>query len=173
MTENPLRKILQDALPEIDFGVMAHGFAEHGRDYRFIVEIGRVGTFALVFTHVVQLSYATRVTDEVWRRSWGDEFTDYRAWEAAGEPDGYVFGTNWSLAYPGITVLTEHRDAISWSERLGRAMHGAQVETDRFSIVLIYSDARLTQLSSDDLTVSKVLIPLDGPSKWQEAPRDE
>lgn len=39
-------------------------------------------------------------TDEVWPRSWSDEFSDYQRWVSAKEPDGYVWGTNWSLAYP-------------------------------------------------------------------------
>ena len=164
MAENPLREILQNQLPEIDFGVMKHGFADHGRDYVFVVqnsfEVGR-GTYELTFTHVVQLNYETRVRDEVWRRSWGDEFTDYSAWQAAGEPGGYVFGTNWSLAYPGITILDDHADALSWSRRLSRPMHAAQIETDRFSILLVYGGAQLSRLSSDASTVGKVIIPLD------------
>jgi len=31
-----------------------------------------------------------------------DRLTDYVEWEAAGKPDGYVWGRNWSLAYPGL-----------------------------------------------------------------------
>ena len=163
MSENPLQELLQSGLPEIDFGVMSHGFMEHGRDYRFIIEIGRAGTFELLFTHVVQLNYATRLSSEGWQRSWGDEFTDYQRWEASGEPDGYVFGTNWSLAYPGVTVADDNSDAIRWSRDLGRPMYAAQIETDRFSIVLVYADVRMTQLSSEASTVGKVLIPLNGP----------
>jgi len=165
MARNPLRELLDKELPEIDFGVMNHGFADHGRDYIFIIEIASGGTFELLFTHVVQLDYQTRVADEVWQRSWADEFTSYQAWEAAGEPDGYVFGTNWSLAYPGVTAMDEHSDAVSWSRRLNQPMHAAQVETDRFSILLVYSGVRLRRLSAENSTVSKVIIPLD---EWSE-----
>ena len=166
MTENPLIAILRDQMPDLDFGVMHHGFADHGRDYVFIVEIGgqlRPGTYELIFTHVVQLDYKTRVRDDVWGKSWGDEFTDYRAWEAAGEPDGYIFGTNWSLAYPGVTVLAESAEATDWSGRLGKQMFAAKIETDRFGIVLVYSGARLRQISTDSSTVDRVVIPLAPP----------
>ena len=159
-------------MPQMDFGVMNQGFKDHGRDYFFIVQIGGElgpGTYELVFSHVVQLNYETRVGPEVWQRSWGDEFTDYAAWEAAGEPDGYVFGTNWSLAYPGVTILEGNREAVSWSDRLGRQMHAAQIETDRFSIELVYCDVQLRQLSSDASTISRVVIPL--PAGW-EPPKD-
>ncbi len=62
------------------------------------------GTFDLTFTHVVDLKYESRVGDDIWVKSWEDEFTDYAQWLAAGEREGYVFGAGWSLAYPGITV---------------------------------------------------------------------
>jgi hypothetical protein len=81
---------------------MRHGFADHGRDYVFIIEdcIGtNSGTHELVFTHVVEVRYETRVRDVSWPKSWTDEFIDYQAWRAAGEPDGYV----WARIGPTLT----------------------------------------------------------------------
>ena len=105
---NPLTRLLQERLPAIDVGVMAHGFAAHGRDYFFRLENSfgpTPGTFELTFTHVVEFNYVTAVRDDVWHRSWNDDFTNYVRWENAGEPDGYVFGTNWSLASPGFEAI--------------------------------------------------------------------
>jgi len=115
-----------------DFAVMEHEFAPHGRDYVFVIQ--DAGTRELTFTHVVDLKYATRVHDDLWLRSWTDEFIDHSAWQAAGEPQGYVFGTNWSLAYPGISLPDACPEAEAWSNRLGRQMHAVAVDTDRFSI---------------------------------------
>jgi len=90
-TGNPLTKLLKGTLSEYDFGVLEHGFAPHGRDYRFIIQdslCNDPGTYELTFTHVVDLKYKTRVGEMVWSRSWTDEFTDYAKWKAAGELEG-------------------------------------------------------------------------------------
>jgi hypothetical protein len=134
MDDNPLLKLLNGALSEYDFGVTEHGFAPHGRDYRFLIEdslCSDPGTYELIFTHVVDLKYETRVSEEIWRKSWTDEFTDYTRWKASGEPEGYVFGTDWSLAYPALGMLKESAEAQDWSSRLHLPMFAASVETDR------------------------------------------
>jgi len=160
---NPLGGLLDGTLSACDFGVMEHGFAPHGRDYRFVIQdsmCGDPGTYELVFRHVVDLKYMTRVGDAAWQTSWSDEFTDYSKWQAAGEPEGYVFGTEWSLAYPGIEIPTSSPEAQSWSERLQRQMYSATIETDRFTISLIFSDVRHRKLSGETGTVRQSVIHL-------------
>lgn len=137
---------------------MSHGFAPHGRDYVFIIEIG--GTYELTLTHVVDLHVETRVRDDVWPESWDDVFTDYSVWEAAGHPEGYVWGSNWSLAYPGLYVPNEDPAAERWSERLGKSMFAASIETDRFKISAVFHSAQARKLSDHSPTISKVLNPL-------------
>ena len=142
---------------------MEHGFLAHGRDYRFVIQDSlctNPGTYELIFTHVVDLNYETRVGDKVWSDSWGDEFTDYAKWMQCGEPEGYVFGTDWSLAYPGITILGSSPDAQDWSERLQRSMHSVKIETDRFSITLVFSEARHRKLSDQTGVVRQAVIHL-------------
>lgn len=160
---NPLTHLLQGELPAVDVVVMAHGFADHGRDYFFLVENGFApvpGTFRLTFTHVVDFRYETAVGDDAWRRSWGDEFIDYARWEASGEPDGYIFGTNWSVAYPGFEASDSDPVASSWSERLQRPMYAATIETDRFRIALIFHDVRFERVSDDASVASRLVVPL-------------
>ena len=160
---NPLQALFEAGLPEMDIGVMSHGFADHGRDYIFILEdsiSNRAGTYRLTFTHVVQLSIQTAVAPETWTSSWSDNFIDYQQWEAAGEPDGYVFGANWSLAYPGFTVIDDHPLALEWASKLNRPMFAASLETDRFNLTLVFHDAHLEHSSHDTPTVSRVIIPL-------------
>ncbi|MFS0738710.1 hypothetical protein ABC347_16815 [Sphingomonas sp. 1P06PA] len=160
---NPLSRLLEDRLPAIDAGVMSHGFAAHGRDYVFVLENAfgpEPGTYRLTFTHVVELNHTTSVTDDVWQRSWSDPFTDYKAWEDAGEPDGYVFGTNWSLAYPGFEAVNDDPVASTWSARLDRSMYKATIGTDRFEIGLVFHDVRLEQVNDHAPTVSQVFVPL-------------
>ncbi len=97
VNSNPLAAHLSEWLPAVDVAVLGHGFAPHGRDYIVVIQdsIGpKPGTYELTFTHIVHLTYETRVHDDV--------LIDYSRWQAAGEPSGYFWGNNWSLAYPGI-----------------------------------------------------------------------
>jgi hypothetical protein len=158
MAENPLKQVIGEWLPAFDFAVLQHGPAECGRDYRFILQ--SAGTYELVLTHVVESHYRTRVADDVWSRSWDDRFTDYRAWEAAGAPDGYVWGTNWSLAYPGLVLPDDDPGAADWSRRLGKTMHAMTVETDRFSLSMIFHGVRSRKLSDDASIIRQAIIPL-------------
>ena len=163
MTLNPLREAIDEWLPEIDFGVMRHGFADHGRDYVFILEVGAAAggaTYELTLTHVVELRYESGVHDEALTKSWDDVFTDYAAWEAAGGPDGYVWGTNWSLAYPGLSAPDDDPAAQAWSKRLAKPMYRALIETDRFSLSVIFHSARWKKLCEGAPTVEQVLIPM-------------
>lgn len=113
-----------------------------------------------MLTHVVTVNYETRVRDDVWPTSWNDVYLNYRTWEAEGAPDGYVWGSNWSLAYPGIDNLDETTITAQWSERLGHPMHQMSLETDRFWLFLIFHAARLERLSDDTGLVSQVVIPI-------------
>lgn len=147
---------------------MAHGFAAHGRDYFFRLENSfgpAPGTYQLTFSHVVESSYVSAVSDEVWQKSWSDDFTDYARWESAGEPDGYVFGTNWSLAYPGFEAIDADPSAAAWSERLQQPMFAATVETDRFNISLVFHSISYVWLSGCDSTVSQVIVPMLAPDE--------
>lgn len=159
MALNPLRRELVTWLPEYDFGVMSHGFAPHGRDYVWIIEAG--GTYRLTLTHVVELHYETRVlTGKSNPEAWDDRLTDYATAYAEGSPEGYVWGTNWSLAYPGIETPDSHPQASHWSDKTGRPMHAMSIETDRFKITAIFHECRSEKLSDDAPTLSKVLIPI-------------
>ncbi|HLG48117.1 MAG TPA: hypothetical protein VKY24_17880 [Reyranella sp.] len=158
MAANPLRAVMQAWLPELDFAVLRHGFADHGRDYLFLIQAG--GTYELILTHVVEMHYETRVRDDVWSVSWDDCLIDYAEWQAAGEPDGYVWGSNWSLAYPGLEMPDDDPAAAGWTTRAGKSMHAMAVETDRFRISMVFHDARSNKISDDNSIIDRVLIPL-------------
>jgi len=151
-------------LPPLDFAVLSHGWAPHGRDYLIFVQdtIGAdPGTHELNFTHCVRLEYETRVRDDVWPRSWNDDFVDYQAWLDAGEPDGYVWGTNRSNAYPGLTTVDGSKIARSWSNRLGKQMSEISLKTDRFELRLVFHSVQWHKVSDDTATIAQVHIPFD------------
>ena len=159
---HPVTQLL-DWLPDCDFAVLTHGWAPHGRDYYVEIEhsgYNEPGRHRLIFTHVVELWLRTAVRDDVWPHSWSDEFTDYQAWEQAGEPGGYVWGTNWSLAYPGLEAVEPSPKAVRWAERVQHPMHEATLETDRFNLGLIFHDLRTEKIDGQTDLISKVIIPL-------------
>lgn len=150
-------------LHPLDFAVLGHGWARHGRDYLIVAQdtLGSdPGTHELTFTHCVRLDYETRVRDDVWPRSWSDEFVDYQAWLDAGEPDGYVWGTDWSNAYPGLSVPERSDLADHWKQRLGKDMAEVGLETDRFLLRLVFHSVLWRKLDDDVGTISQVHIPL-------------
>ena len=154
---------LLEWLPDCDFGVMDHGFLPHGRDYSVLIEssMGKdPGRHQVQFTHVAELNYASVVADYIWAKSWGDEFVDYQAWLDAGEPEGYVWGTCWSLAWPGIRAIEPSAKATEWSARLGKPMYEAEIETDRFRINFVFHSFRSAKVSDESSTLSSVVIPL-------------
>ena len=159
---NPLDELLK-WLPEVDFAVLEHRFALHGRDYSVFIEdclSSNPGQHEIVFTHCVRADCETRVMDNVWPNSWSDEFTDYERWSGAKEPDGYVWGTNWSLAYPGIRAVRDSVEAAEWSRRLGKQMYEATLETDRFFLRLIFHSLHSRKTSEKCETISRAIIPL-------------
>jgi hypothetical protein len=159
---NPARKLLE-WLPELDFALFGHGFQKHGRDYVWHIQDclgGNPGEHEIVFTHCVQADCQTRVQDTVWPKSWDDVFLNYEMWKGAGEPEGYVWGTNWSNAYPGLTIVENSDMAIGWTKRIGKPFYEITLETDRFFIRLIFHDIRYRKLSESTETISAVTIPL-------------
>ena len=155
---HPLDELLK-WLPEVDFAVLQHRFASHGRDYIVLIEDLNQGQHEIAFSHCVRTDCETRVRDEVWPKSWGDEFTDYERWTSAKEPDGYVWGTNWSLAYPGIRAIRGSAQAAEWSRRLGKQMFEVTLETDRFLLRLIFHSIRSRKISDKSGTISQVIHP--------------
>jgi hypothetical protein len=150
-------------LGNLDFAVLEHGFLPHGRDYRIVVETclhSDPGQYELVLTHCVRLDYETRVRDDVWPGSWTAEFLDYEKWQEAGEPEGYVWGTNWSNAYPGLTLVEESPLAKEWTDRIGREFFEWTLETDRFFMRIVFHDVRYQKLSDDTGTISQIIMPL-------------
>lgn len=159
---SPIDRLLE-WLPQCDFAVLAHGFAPHGRDYFMQIQdcLGPdPGEHLVEFTHVVFQELTTRVPPSGWLEAWDDVFCDYQRWLDAGQPGGYVWGTNWSNAYPGLNVVTPSPIAEDWGVKLGQSMHEVAVETDRFRLRLVFHDIRHRKLSNDASTISAVTFRL-------------
>ena len=159
--------------PLFDQAVVQHGFTRHLRDYDVIVD--RIASspksaldaasdhhsyvearYRYRFTHCVAATVETKLTDETWRVSWNDHFTDLDAWKRAGEPEGFVFGVRWADAYPGGRLVHESVLALDWSRRLGRQMHEAVIETNMWTLRLIFHNLRVTRSAVGDATTGNL-----------------
>jgi len=152
-----------ELFPECDFAVLSHGFAPHGRDYFFTIQncLGPLnGTYEVTFTHCVECKYITALKPATWRDSWAEIFTNYSEWEKAGEPSGYVWGTNWSNAYPGISNLVESEKVLFWSNALEKKMSEIELETDRFIINLIFHDIEIKKINENNEQISSIIVAL-------------
>lgn len=154
----------------LDVGILHHGFAPHMRDYDIVFEAlwGKVewadskGTYRLRFTHCPEATTSTAVADAAWNQAWSDVFIDYAHWEAAGEPEGFVWGVCWSNAYPGLTYLEASPRARAWSERLGQPMHEVSISTEAFQLRLVFHDFTVAKLNDEVHVLDKVMFPLKG-----------
>jgi hypothetical protein len=159
---HPALKLL-DWLTGVDFALLGHGFQQHGRDYFWHIQdcLGPdPGEHEIVFTHCVQADYETRVGDGFWHKSWDDVYLDYEKWTAAGEPDEYVWGTNWTNACPGLKIVGDSPIAIDWSKRIGKPFYEITLETDRFFLRLLFHDIRFRKLSESTEPISSTIMPM-------------
>jgi len=158
----------------LDVGILRHGFAPHMRDYDVVFEAmwgkeksgDAKGTYLLRFQHCPEVSTTTAVSDAAWRQAWSDVFINQAEWRAAGEPEGFVWGACWSMAYPGLTYIDDSPCARRWTGRLGSSMHEVCIETEAFEIRIVFHDFAVTKLDDTVRVLDKVIIPF-------ERPRDE
>lgn len=160
---NPLAAHLSDWLAESNFAVLAHGFVEQGRDFAIVIQVfagPKAGVHELRFKRVGAFEYVRcdRIRDLP--ESWGDVFVDYGRWEAAARPDSDVWDTNWSLADPGFQAQDGADESFDWSPRLHRATHRMSLETDRFTLSLVFQELKVERLSADTRATSRVVVPL-------------
>jgi hypothetical protein len=156
-------KTTLEEFPMFDTAILRHGFTPFMRDYQVLTEVSwerLKGQFLYRFTHCPVAQVETRVRDDVWRSSWGDEFTEYSAWQAAGEPEGFVWGVEHSVAYPGLKLEKRSSLAAQWSKRLGREMHDVTVETEAFHLRLVFHDLVVRKVGDDTSLIERLFIKL-------------
>lgn len=159
--------------PPFDFAVISHHFTPYMRDYDMVLEFVAAHpsgqTFYVYerclyrFTHCVEARCTTTVSDQAWNLSWSDTFIDREKWQQAGAPNGYLWGVNWADAYPGFRFMKDSIFAKNWAERLNHPMHEILVETNAFTLILIFHDVHIIQLAKGDPTTGQLIETYSGP----------
>jgi hypothetical protein len=154
-----------------DAAVMRHGFTDYMRDYEIIVG-GRDGPpntdiHKYQFIGCVEACYETR-HGKIFGQSLSDDFVfsgpDY---PEKRDPDGFIWGLRFSEAY-GWQYIENGERAKYWSERLGRIMHEVILETNAYSLKLIFADIRYAFLGYEPA----VEVQKDYPLKVSETTSD-
>jgi len=161
----------------VDSWVDSHGFTSYNRDYDVVittvaalppeVPIGDTtgsyleGRYRYRFTYCTEANESTAVPDETWQESYDDVFTDYEIWQAAGMPEGFVWGQP-ADTYPGLSYVADSPRAALWTERLKRAMHEILIETNKFTLRLICHDLQVERLALGD-PITGELVELEKP----------
>ena len=159
--DHPVKVLLRNGLPEIDFVVASHGFAEGGRDYVFILRDAsgqHAEAFELTLTDVEGLTLRPTAAPSAPPVIDSEPATWF---EGAAPPlDGMSQG--WSSAYPGVSIPGPGADP--WWLQPGRPLHAVAVETERVMISMVFSEAKLRPLGPIDVTVEERFVALQRPA---------
>lgn len=161
---------LLEGAPLFDGGIVSHGFTPWMRDYDVVVDQPATvpgearsyieGRYRYRFTHCVWASVETAVADHVWGMSWDDLFTDATAWEAAGEPEGYLWAVAFMVAYPGAKYIRGSHKAREWTERVAQPMHEVQIITNGHDVRLVFHALRVHKIAQGS-TTTDALVPIE------------
>lgn len=150
-----------------DQAIYRHSYAPTHRDYDVLVAVMAAkpsglgsytqGNYRYRFTHCPHTSATTKLTNETWRASWDDLFTDYESWGRAGHPEGFVWAQDYAVAYPGLSYVDDSSLAEDWTRRLGQPMHEVVLETNVFELRLVCHGLRVDQTAWGDPETGKLV----------------
>jgi hypothetical protein len=147
MNDEEIAEAFKDAF---DQSLLFHGFAEHMRDYDLYIYATADPSTGIQpahlryrFTHCVVANITTTVRDDVWPRSLDERLIDYDT-AIKEEVDGYVWGVNWQMLYPGIALVERSALAAEWAARLGFDLREAVIEGNGHLMQLVFRDLSIT-----------------------------
>ena len=148
----------------VDVAILSHGFMPYKRDYYFHIETmwkdELAGQYIIIFKHCYSLVYETIADKNLLNQSWDDCFIDYNEYLNNGEPEGYVWGTNWANSYPGFSTFNDSEKALEWSNKLKKQMKELIVESEIYKINLIYNSWTIKKLNNQTELINKAFISL-------------
>jgi hypothetical protein len=145
---------LSAAFEEVfDNAIVFHGFAQHLRDYDVFVEVTSDPSTGIDaeylryrFTNCVRATVTSALEPHIWKRSLDERLTDYQAYIAADDLDGYVWGVDFQVLDPGMTLVEHSDEASGWAYQLGIPFHHARIETNGHNFDLVFSDLVVTRV---------------------------
>jgi hypothetical protein len=127
-----------------DQAIIQHGFMAYNRDYR--IEVVFTGAdrvehpVTYLFRGCVEAHYQNLVVPAAYPAFMDDRFIDYQQYEAAGYPEGFVWGVNFAEAFPGWQYIENSERASAWAQKLNLSMHEVKIETNTYGLILVFHD---------------------------------
>ncbi|MEU8544160.1 hypothetical protein AB0C52_29900 [Streptomyces sp. NPDC048717] len=143
--------VLQQMLDQIfDHAVVYHGYTTYMRDYEVVVHVtsdSRTGIapahLRYLFRYCVEVRCETSLRPETWRVSLDDRLVDSVTGDGL---DGFVWGVEWQMLYPGARLLAEPEATRRWSKALGIDFHEACIESGAHKLTLLFSELQVSEL---------------------------
>lgn len=95
-----------------------------------------------LFRYCVQANCTTTVPAKIWRDSLDDRLINY---DTGIDLDGYVWGVNRQLLYPGATLITDSPTAHQWTKTIGIDFHEVRIQTNAHDLTLVFSDLHVQE----------------------------
>ncbi len=161
MKEQELRGVME-RYDIFDNALLFHSYRPYMRDYELIVEVhvgpAELGTYSYLFRYCIEAHVRTALPDHIYQQSLDDRLTLY---DIGKDLDGYVWGVNWSMLYPGWELRSPSEAAASWTRRLGIDFHEVGIEGNAYAITLIFAELSVTKLSECvDAGIGRAYIPI-------------
>lgn len=154
---------LVDGLKEMfDNELVHHGFTNYLRDYEMVVfqsvdpnpRYGLVPRHVrLLFRYCTEADVRSSVPPGLWSQSLDDSLLD--AHTVTRDSDGYVWGVQCQVLYPGARVIEKSKRARNWERRVGIPFHEVLIEGNAQTISLVFSDLTIEEVG-DGYTPYKV-----------------
>ncbi len=161
MKVKDLREVMK-AFNLFDGVLLSHAYTRYMRDYELVVEnhVGPTerGTYSYLFKYCVESNISTSLSGTTYRKLLDDRLIVY---ETGKDLDGYVWGVNWSLLYPGWERVSPSENATNWEREIGIEFHEVSIQSTAYNITLVFSDLVITK-RSDHISsgINQVFIPL-------------
>lgn len=139
-----------------DAAVLRHGWVDYMRDYELLIGTVRGPADPDIhryhFVGCAEATCQTALSPSTFSESLADDFVfagpDHPERE---EPDGFIWGVRWAAAYPGLSYIEGGQRATYWSDLLGRPMHEVLLETNAFTLLLVFADVRHAVIGGAEL----------------------
>jgi hypothetical protein len=156
-----------------DAVITRHGFTDYMRDYDLIVGarngLPNTDVHKYQFLGCVEACCETKLGKD-FELSISDDFV-YSGPDYPNKPDpyGFIWGVRFAETWVGgLKYIDNGERAKYWSKVIGRNMHEVSIETNAYSLHLVFADIRYAFLGHEP----KVQFPKDYPLRVSEVTKD-
>jgi hypothetical protein len=135
-----------------DSDLIYHGFTKYTRDYELFVYNSvdpRSGSTSwhdrYFFRMCTEADVRSRVRAEVWATSLDDGLLERH--RATRDDEGYVWGVQSQVLYPGATLIEESVRARHWEQEVGVPFHEVLIEANAQTISLVFAELQVARVS--------------------------